>query len=155
MPRDDVKQFMVEDAQLLFRNFEGKEKQYNVKGNRNFAVILTQEAGTAMLEDGWSVNYLKPREEGDEAVPYISVNVSFKNKPPRVVIMTETSRKNLDEDSVEMLDWADIEKADLICNGFEWDVNGKTGRKAYLKSLFVTLAEDDLEKKYAINDMEE
>jgi hypothetical protein len=31
---------------------------------------------------------------------------------------------------------------------YAWDVNGKTGVKAYLKTLFVTIDEDALELKY-------
>jgi hypothetical protein len=53
-----------------------------------------------------------------------------------------------------MLDWADIKSSDLICRAYEWDVNGKTGIKAYLQSLFVTIEEDYLDRKYS-NDPEE
>jgi hypothetical protein len=105
-----------------------------------------------MLEDGWHVRYLAAREEGDEDTPYISVAVNFKNRPPRVVLLTSTTRTQLDEDSVDVLDWADIKTADLIARGYDWSVNGKTGTKAYLQSLFVTIEEDALERKYSINE---
>lgn len=153
MAQADVKTFMVEDAQLIFRNFEGKEGQYNAKGNRNFAVILPPDVAEQMLRDEWNVKYLEAREEGDEAIPYITVAVNFKNRPPRVVMMTSRSRVNLDEDTVEVLDWANIEKADLICRSYFWEVGGKTGYKAYLQSLFVTIEEDALEQKYAVNEV--
>lgn len=150
----DVKTFMVEDAQLIFRNFEGKEGQYNVKGNRNFAVILPPDVAEQMLKDDWNVKYLEAREEGDEPVPYISITVSYKNRPPRIVMMTSRVRTNLVEDTVEVLDWANIEKADLIARSYFWEVGGKSGYKAYLQSLFVTVEEDALEKKYAINEVD-
>jgi hypothetical protein len=147
---DQAKTFMVEDARIIFRNFSGKEGQYNREGDRNFAVILTPEVAKQMLEDGWNVRFLESREEGDEDTPYISVSVSFSNRPPRVVVLTSTSRTQLDVDSVEVLDWADFKNVDLIARGYDWNVNGKTGTKAYLQSLFVTIEEDALEKKYAI-----
>lgn len=154
MAREAPKQFQVEDAQLIFRNFEGKETQYNRKGDRNFAVILPPDVAEVMLKDGWNVRYLEPREEGDEPVPYISVAVSYKNRPPRVVMVTARSRTPLDEDTIETLDWADIRSADLIANAYEWAVGSKAGIKAYLKTLFVTVEEDNLERKYAINEPE-
>ena len=146
------KTFMVEDAQIIFRNFAGKESQFNREGDRNFAVILDDVAARKMLEDGWNVRYLEAREEGEEPAPYISVAVNFKNRPPRVVLLTSTSRTQLNEDSVEVLDWADIQTADLIANGYDWIVGDKSGTKAYLQSLFVTIEEDALELKYRINE---
>lgn len=149
MPPDEAKSFMVEDATIIFRNFSGKEGQYNREGDRNFAVILDPEVAVQMLQDGWNVRYLESREEGEDPVPYIQVAVSFKNRPPRVVLLTSATRTQLDEDSVEVLDWADVRTADLIARGYDWTVNGKTGTKAYLQSLFVTIEEDALERKYA------
>lgn len=149
---DDAKTFMIEDAKIIFRNFSGKEGQYNREGDRNFAVILPPDIAETMLKDGWNVRVLEAREEGDEDTPYVSVAVNFNNRPPRVVLLTSTTRTQLDENSVEILDWADIRTADLIARGYDWTVNGKTGTKAYLQSLFVTIEEDALERKYAIHE---
>lgn len=151
----DLKQFKVENAQIIFRNFSGKESMYNDAGDRNFCVVLDDGVAADMDKDGWNIKYTKPREEGEPPVPYIQIKVNFKNKPPRVVMITSTGRTNLNQDSVEVLDWADIRNADLICNGFDWVVGDKNGTKAYLKTLFITIEEDDLERKYGINDMDE
>jgi hypothetical protein len=149
---NDVKTFMIEDARIIFRNFAGKEGQYNREGDRNFAVVLPPDIAKQMLEDGWNVRLLASREEGEEDTPYISVAVNFNNRPPRVVLLTSTTRTQLNEDSVELLDWADIKSADLIARGYDWSVNNKTGTKAYLQSLFVTIEEDALERKYSIHE---
>lgn len=149
---DPAKTFMIEDARIIFRNFAGKEGQYNREGDRNFAVILREDVADAMIQDGWNVRFLDPREEGDMPTPYISVAVNFNNRPPRVVLLTSTTRTQLDESSVETLDWADIKTADLIARGYDWNVNGKSGTKAYLQSLFVTIEEDALERKYSIHE---
>jgi hypothetical protein len=149
---DDAKTFMIEDARIIFRNFAGKEGQYNHPGDRNFAVILPEDIAETMAKDGWNVKFLEAREQGDADTPYISVAVNFNNRPPRVVLLTSTTRTQLDEGSVEILDWADIKTADLIARGYDWSVNGKAGTKAYLQSLFVTIEEDALERKYSIND---
>ena len=148
----EPKQFMVEDARLIFRNFAGKEDQYNRAGDRNFSVVLDTQTAEQMLADGWNVKYLAAREEDEEDTPYISVAVNYKNRPPRVVLLTTSSRTQLDEDQVEVLDYADVKTADLIATGYDWVVGDKTGTKAYLKSLFVTIQEDALEAKYHIHE---
>lgn len=147
---DQLKQFMIEDAQLIFRNFSGKEGQYNREGDRNFSVILDPVTAEQMLKDGWNVKGLASREEGEPDTPYIQVTVNFKNKPPRIVTITSSGRTQLDENSVDVLDWAEIRVADLVCNGYDWVVGDKSGTKAYLKTLFVTIEEDELERKYAV-----
>jgi hypothetical protein len=152
---DIAKTFMIEDARILFRNFSGREDKYNREGDRNFAVVLPDEVAEQMIQDGWNVRFLDAREEGDEPTAYISVAVNFNNRPPRIVLLTSTTRTQLDERMVEVLDWADIKTADLIARGYDWSVNGKTGTKAYLQSLFVTIEEDALERKYAVHDVPE
>jgi hypothetical protein len=145
---------LMEGVRIIFRNFQGKEGQYNRAGDRNFGVILPNDVAEAMLADGWNVKYLKPREEDeaeDEApTPWLSVSVNFdKGRPPKVVMVTDRGRTNLDEDTVEMLDWADIKNVDLIVRPYTWEVSGRTGIKAYLQSMYVTIEEDELERKYA------
>jgi len=145
--KDDT--VVIENARIIFRNFAGKEGKYNREGDRNFAVLLDDVTAKAMEEDGWNIKWLEPREEGDEPQAYISVSVSYKGRPPRIVMVTSRGRTALSEDEVELLDWADIKATDLILNPYSWAVSGKTGVKAYLKSMFVTIAEDALELKYA------
>ena len=140
---------MMEGVRIVFRNFAGKEGQYNREGDRNFAVLLEDDIAQKMAEDGWNVKWLKPREEGDKEQAYLTVSVNFKGRPPRVVMITSRGRTNLGEDEVSLLDWADISNVDLIVRPYEWVVNGKGGIKAYLQSIYVTIEEDELELKYA------
>lgn len=140
----------IEDARIVFRNFAGKEGQYNREGDRNFAVVLDRDIAQVMAKDGWNVKQFKSRDE-DEGEPdfYIQVSVNYKGRPPRVALIGSNGRTELDEESIEVMDWVDIAKVDLILNPYEWSVSGKSGVKAYLKSMFVTINEDELEKKYS------
>lgn len=147
---EQAKTCTIEDARIIFRNFSGKEGQYNRQGDRSFAVILTPDLAKALTRDGWNVRSLQAREEGDEETPYIQVSVNYKNRPPKVVMITSTARTHLSDDTIEVLDWADIQTVDLIIRGYDWDVNGKTGTKAYLQSMYITIEEDELERKYAV-----
>lgn len=143
---------LMEGVRIIFRNFQGKEGQYNRAGDRNFGVILPNDVAEAMLADGWNVKYLKPREDDEEPeqTPWLSVSVNFdKGRPPKVMMVTDRGRTALDESTIDMLDWADIQNVDLIVRPYTWEVSGRTGVKAYLQSMYVTIEEDELERKYS------
>ena len=91
-----------------------------------------------------------PREEGDEPTPVIEISVGYKFKPPRVMIITSRGKTLVEEHGISLLDDADIQLVDLICRGYQWDVNGKQGTKAYLQSMYVTINEDPLMAKYGL-----
>lgn len=146
---DDAKTFTVENAQLIFKNFSGAEKQYNAAGKRNFCVILPHDFAAVLAGDGWPVKMLDAYDEGDEDTPYIQVTVGYKVRPPKVVMITSRSRTPLDEETINVLDWASMGTVDLIARAYDWNVNGKEGRKPYLQTMFVTIEEDELERKYA------
>lgn len=139
----------IENAQILFRNFSGKQTQYNNEGNRNFCVILDDEKFAEDLkEDGWNIRYLKARDAFENDKPYMQVSVSYRNQPPSIYLISGKNKTLLDEDSVGMLDWADINNVDLVINPYNWEVNGKKGVKAYVKSMYVTIDEDPFASKY-------
>jgi hypothetical protein len=148
-PQDNT--VLMEGVRIIFRNFAGKEGQYNREGDRNFAVLLDDKTAQAMAEDNWNVKWLQPRGEEEEETPqaYLPISVNFKGRPPRIVMITSRGRTHLDEDSIEMLDWANILNVDLIVRPYEWTVNQKSGVKAYLQSIYVTIEEDALELKYS------
>jgi hypothetical protein len=147
MPRNDGN-VTLEDITIAFRNFAGKEDTYNRAGDRNFAILLEPDMARKLEAEGWNIKFLKVREEGDEPQPYIQVAVSFKNKPPKVAMVTSKGMSYLGEDMIEMLDWADIAEADVTLSPYEWEVGDKSGVKAYVKSLFVRIVEDYLEEKW-------
>lgn len=155
----------IRDARIIFRNFAGAPSDYNDAGDRNFGAVLDPDVAKVMEEDGWNIKYLKPREEGEAPTPWIPVTVSYKNRPPNVVMITQRydpttgefhpSRTTLpaptpEMDLVAMLDYADFAKVDLIINPYTWSVSGRTGVKAYLKALYATIQQDELEREYAV-----
>lgn len=139
---------VLENVRIGFRNFSGEEGKFNRAGDRNFVIFLDDELAGQMQNDGWNVKFLKPRDEDEDPQAYLPVKVNFKNRPPKVMLVTRKGKTALNEQMVGILDWVEFTNVDLIINPYEWNVNGKTGVTAYLKSMFATMYEDDLDIKY-------
>ena len=139
---------IVEDARLLFPNFSGRESKYNAAGNRNFGVVIDPELGQKLKGDGWNVRILAPRDEDDDATCWIPVSVSYKYRPPKIVVFTSKNSVNLDEENVGSIDYADIARIKLSVNPSYWENNGRSGIKAYLRTMHVFLEEDDFAEDF-------
>lgn len=139
----------LENVRIIFRNFSGKEGKFNRAGDRNFCVVIdTDEQAQALLDAGWNVHIRPPRDEDEEPLRYIPVAVRFGNIPPRVYLLTRKSKVALTEETIGTLDNAEIKCVDLTLRPYHWKVNGNTGTKAYLKTMYVTIEEDEFEEKY-------
>jgi len=153
-----IKNIVIENARIIFRNLSGKPSQFNPTGKRSFALVLTQEEAATFSKDGWNVKYLKPREPGDEPTPYLNVNVKFREdipeRNPKVYMVTGRSKVLLTEQTIGAIDFADILNVDLVVSPYRWNMNGREGVSAYLKTMYVTIQED-FGGKYDFDDNEE
>ena len=143
---------VIEGAKLIFKNFAGEESKFNRRGNRNFCVVLEQEDAMNLMDAGWNIKELNTRED-EEPLYYLQTSVSFDNIPPKVVLISGRTKTMLDDTTIDTLDYAEIANVDLIIRPYHWEVNGKTGIKAYLKTMYVTVEVDEFADKY--EDIEE
>ena len=130
---------MIDDARNVYRNFSGTGSRYSRAGDRNFAVVIPdQEIADALIKNGWNVKIKPPREEGDSPFMYMPVKVKFNDRGPNVYLVTGKRMNRLDEESVSCLDDVDIQSVDMDIRPYDWEVNGRSGRSAYLQSIKVT-----------------
>lgn len=146
----------IENARLLYRNFNGVEKEYNRDGDRNFCVIIPDRAvADQMARDNYNIKVKEPftpageePEEGSVGEPYVQVKVSYKGRAPEIWLVGSKSRRAtlMTEDVVGLLDNIAVVTADLQISPYNW----KPGRvTAYLRKMYIMQDEDGLDLKWA------
>ena len=129
----------IDDAKIIYRNFAGVGSKFNREGDRNFAVLIEDETLAEQLtNDGWNVKIKLPRDEDDSPFMYLHVKVKFNERGPSAYLKIGRNMTRLDEESIACLDKIDILSVDLDIRPFDWEVNGKVGRTAYLQAIRVT-----------------
>lgn len=146
-PRDILQ---IDEAKIVYRNFAGAGSKFNREGDRNFAVVIEDEAvANELINDGWNIKIKPPRDEDDAPFMYLPVKVKFNDRGPSVYLKPGNANPvKLDEESIACLDEIDILSVDLDIRPFDWEVNGKSGRTAYLQSIHVTQEVDRFAARY-------
>lgn len=140
----------IDEARIIYRNFTGVGGKYNREGDRNFAVVIpNQDIADALVEDGWNIKIKPPRDADDMPFMYLPVKIKFNGRGPTVYLNTAGRVNELNEDTVECLDHIDILSADMDLRPYDWEVNGKTGRTAYLQSINVIQDVDRFAARYS------
>lgn len=140
----------IENAHIMFKNFSGKGDQFNRAGDRNFCVRIDDpDFARQLRNEGWNVKQLRLRDDDEEGTYYLQVKVSYKVIPPKVYMIAGKKKTLLDEEAINTLDFAEINTSDLIITPYNWEINGKKGVKAYLKTAYVTIEQDAFAAKYA------
>lgn len=142
---------LIEDAKFMYRpNFSGKGDKYNRDGDRKFTVkIEDPKLVERMKDDGWNVKI--KIIDSEDPIYYIEVRVKFSGyKDPKCYFVTSRRRPTLlSEETVCEVDSADIIKSDMTITAYNWNVSGKTGMSAYLKTAYFTIEEDEWADQYA------
>lgn len=149
----------IDDARLVFRNFRGEGDKYNREGDRSFNVVIeTKEQYDALMDnvnkygDPWNVAVKEPRDAGDTPFMYMKVKVKFKENGPDIYLYSGKAKTKLTEKSVAILDDIEIERVDMDISPYDGEVNGKTYRSAYLKSMKVIQVVDRFADEFESDD---
>lgn len=128
----------MDDVAIIYRNFTGEGSKFNREGDRNFSIrIFDQEIADRLIEEGWNVRIKAPRDADEAPFMHLPVKIKFNDRGPNVYLQSGSSRVKLTEDTISCLDDVDILSVNVDVRPYDWEVNGKNGRTAYLHSMLV------------------
>lgn len=140
----------INGRQIIFKNFEGRGDKFNREGDRNFSLRIDDpDTADALIKEGWNVRIKEGRDEEEGPFMRLPVKVKFTDYGPNVYLVTGNRRNELDAESIACLDNIEIESVDMDIRPYDWDVNGRCGRTAYLQSMEVVQHIDRFAARYA------
>lgn len=146
----------IDGRQIIFKNFEGRGDKFNREGDRNFSLRIDDEnTADALVKEGWNVRIKEGRDEDEGPFMRLPIKVKFTNYGPNVYLRTGDRVNELNEESIACLDNIEIDSVDMDIRPYDWDVNGRTGRTAYLQSMEVVQRIDRFAARYANKNNEE
>jgi uncharacterized protein (DUF736 family) len=141
----EIPNLNIQSAKIVKRNFAGAAEDYNREGNRYFTIRIDDpNLAESLIADGWKLREGRKRNEDDDPRWFMDVKVAFNEYfPTKICTYLGKIKRELNESNVASLDSARIINADMTIRARYWEVNGKSGYKAYLKVLHATLEDDD------------
>lgn len=140
-----------ENAQLVpyfKKNFGGTISNLQ----RGFNIVLDNpEEIERLSNEGWNVSIWKPNDADMEPVTYLPVaikyNKEYKNLNPTINMIQGNIETPLFDETVGMLDDQKIIGVDAMVRPYYWEVNGKSGIKAYVESADIYVEMNRLDEK--------
>ena len=163
----------INNARIIFKNFEGRATDFNEEGRRNFSLIISggtfddgrpgskpvvlnaEEMAEALMAetnefgDGWNVKIKPPYAEGEEPFMHMKVNVSTRRGCPPMYVNSAGNVRRLDEDTMGMIDHIAIRNVNLDIRPYDDKKGGRSFRSAYLDSIEVIQEIDRFAARYA------
>lgn len=151
-----VNPIVVENAEIKWANFEGKETPNNREGVRTFCLVIRDpEQAEILAGDGWNIKHHDPREDGDQdEYDYLPVFIQYDPIPPSIFHVKDGNATLLNEDSVATLDNKIYKNIDLKIVPYFWEYpkgspSAKHGIKAMVDTMYVeTVVTDPFANKY-------
>lgn len=150
-----AKNINIENAKIIFKNFSGT--RFN-DGKRTFSVIIDEKDAETLRSEGWNVKTFENRD--GEIINHLPCEIRFQKSEelehfnPAIWWITGSNRTKLSEKAVGSLDQAEIANVDLVIRPYDYSKkfkikNGEPFIKAQVKSMYVTVVEDEVDAKYS------
>ena len=159
-----VEKLELENAKIMggrFKNFSGKETDYNREGARYINVVIPSDKVDELTSKGWTVKSLPAREDGDEPVYFMKINIRFLDdggfSDPKIYKgVSPDNMHKVTIDTVADLDRDEFENIDLVVRPYHWSrKGGEEGISAYLDEMYAIIKGSRFSAKYSIKDDDE
>lgn len=142
----------------IWRNFSGGPTRFNKQNTqRFFHLFLTDEEARILEAAGWNVKWLEPKNPSEPKQAHLQVFIKMDGPArlqPRIWLTRKKGRPILmDGDLISQLDQDDFARVKLQIRPYDWTLDsGVSGRKAFVKQMFVTVVEDDFASEFFDDD---
>ena len=150
MPR--IPDINITEGQIAYSNFSGNPTQYNPEGGkRSVTFVIPNEIADDLKAEGWPV-----REQNfDDGTSRYLLDAAFlfrtrngQPRDPKIFIVRDKKLIHVTEDTADALDRADIVSVDAVIAASYWEYAGRSGIKAYINSMYLTIKENPIDAKY-------
>lgn len=137
----------IEDAELIFTNFAGREKKFNAEGKRNFCVYIDNDTAKYLEEKHYTIKWDERRNPDDDPVPFIRVNIKYNEKfpqlDPEAYKVTSRGATPVREENIGDFDMEEMENVNLIINLYTREnEDGSVSTTGYLNSIVAKIEEN-------------
>lgn len=145
----------LEGVQIGWPNFEGAKGEYNKDGKRMFTIFLPDDVAQEMAALGWDVKFPEATQDNaeDEYQQDAKIVVKLKldgARPPKIALVGTGAPTLLTEENVGIIDRSSIAFVDVVFRAYDWEMNGNSGKSAWLKEIYVNLDTGTFADKYGI-----
>ena len=142
----------LRNRDIIYRNFSGKQTQFNRNGNMKFSIVVDPAIVPRLLKEGWNVKTRPSKNDENEEFCTLEVRVRFDLSfaRPKIKQFTRHGSVAITEANVGNLDDAEFDTADVVLRQYAWtNPAGDSGVAAQLSEMYVRLSEGVLEAKWA------
>lgn len=148
----NVRPIILNNANIGYKNFEGRVNPMNKYGERSFVIFFDDEEAKMMEDQGWNIKWPKEKLDNPESEKqaFLPVKIRFKARDGRptslkIVKIVGDNHSLLGEEDVGDLDKVRLLNVDLRIRPFEFE----PGRySAFLDTLYATVEMDPFVEKY-------
>ena len=134
---------IIEDANVIFPNFSGRESRYNRAGNRCFSVVVPdKDLAMQLREDGWNIRerIINDEPTGEYYINGVNLNYDYYLKPIIIYVTNgneiELTPELLDAGIAAQLDGRGAERYDMSIRPKSWErSDGSIGIKGYVDEM--------------------